>query len=184
VAACLVVLTLAGGADAADVVDAPVPVASDAGGTLARPVPIDDVAPVDVPRPPAGAAPSAWPASLPAPGPVVWLAAGALVLLAARAASRRAARPLPEEVFALLGEAPMGGTHVARVVRFGPKTVLVGVSGSTCTTLAEIEDPHVTAALAAACRGPAPAPPTAVVDLLRTAISRSLAPARRVEAVR
>ena len=111
-------------------------------------------------------------------------AAGGLALLAARTCSRRAVRTLPRDVFALLGEAPLGGTHVARVVRFGPKTVLVGVSGSTCTTLAVIEDAHVTEALAAACRAPAPAPTVTLVDQLRTAVARSLAPARRAEAVR
>ena len=173
---------MAGIASAADATDARV--RPDPGGTLARPVPIDDGVAVRDPLPPAATARPAWPASLPAAGPVVWLAAAGLALLVARAASRRAARPLPGEVFALLGEAPMGGTHVARVLRFGPKTVLVGVGGSTCTTLAVIEDPLVTEALAAACQGPAPAPPMALVEHIRTAVARSLATARRVEAVR
>jgi len=86
------------------------------------------------------------------------LAAAGAGLCVLRAVSRRSVRPLPREAFALLGEAPLGGTLVARVVRFGPKTILVGVSGSTCTTLAEIEDPHVTEALVAACRPAADAP--------------------------
>lgn len=182
--ACIVALSLAGGASAADTVDMPAAMPPDAGDVLARPVPIDGGAPSDVARPPAGAAPSAWPLAPSAAGPVVWLAAGGLALLAARTASRRAVRPLPGNVFALLGEAPLGGTHVARVVRFGPKTVLVGVSGSTCTTLAVIEEAHVTEALAAACHVPAPAPAVPLVDQIRTAVARSLASARRAEAVR
>lgn len=172
--ACLIVLWAAGGVSAADVPPRPDPV-----GPLARPVPIDRIA-ADAPPAPAGAARSAWPAA----GSVVWLAAAGLALLAVRAVSRRAVRPLPGEVFTLLGEAPMGGTHVARVVRFGPKTVLVGVSGSNCTTLAVIEDPGVTDALAAACRGPDPTPPVALLDHVRGAVARSLAPVRRMEAVR
>lgn len=184
VLACLVVLSLAAVARAADAVDMPPAMPPAPGDALARPVPIEGGAPADAARPSAGAARSAWPLSPSAAGPAVWLAAGGLALLAARTCSRRAVRTLPRDVFALLGEAPLGGTHVARVVRFGPKTVLVGVSGSTCTTLAVIEDADVTEALAAACRAPAPAPTVTLVDQLRTAVARSLAPARRAEAVR
>ncbi len=64
---------------------------------------------------------------------------------------RRTMHRPPAEVFAVLGEASLGGQHVARIVRFGPKTILVGVSGATCTTLAEIDDPGVSEAIAAAC---------------------------------
>lgn len=64
----------------------------------------------------------------------------------------------PTDVFAVLGEAPLGGAHVARIVRFGPKTILLGVSGATCTPLAEIEDPDTTDRIVAACR-PGVAPP-------------------------
>jgi flagellar biosynthetic protein FliP len=64
---------------------------------------------------------------------------------------RRTMQRPPAEVFAVLGEASLGGQHVARIVRFGPKTILVGVSGATCTTLAEIDDPGVTDAISAAC---------------------------------
>ena len=63
-------------------------------------------------------------------------------------------RPVPRppaEVFAVLGEASLGGQHVARIVRFGPKTILVGVSGTTCTALAEIDDPDITDSITAAC---------------------------------
>ena len=64
---------------------------------------------------------------------------------------RRAA--LPPDVFEVLGEAPLAGPHTARVVRFGPKTLLVAVSSSGCQTLAEIADPQSTDRIAAACRG-------------------------------
>lgn len=64
---------------------------------------------------------------------------------------RRTMHRPPAEVFAVLGEASLGGQHVARIVRFGPKTILVGVSGATCTTLAEIDDPGATEAITAAC---------------------------------
>jgi flagellar biosynthetic protein FliP len=69
---------------------------------------------------------------------------------------RRTMQRPPAEVFAVLGEASLGGQHVARIVRFGPKTILVGVSGTTCTTLAEIDDPGVTDAISAACRPTGP----------------------------
>lgn len=60
----------------------------------------------------------------------------------------------PTDVFAVLGEAPLGGQHTARIVRFGSKTILVGVSGTTCTPLAEIDDPSATEAIVAACLAP------------------------------
>lgn len=64
---------------------------------------------------------------------------------------RRTMHRPPAEVFAVLGEASLGGQHVARIIRFGPKTLLVGVSGTTCTTLAEIDDSGATEAITAAC---------------------------------
>ena len=61
---------------------------------------------------------------------------------------------LPPDVFEVLGEAPLAGPHTARIVRFGPKTLLVAVSSSGCQTLGEIADPQATDRIAAACRGP------------------------------
>lgn len=72
---------------------------------------------------------------------------------------RRAA--LPSDVFEVLGEAPLAGPHTARIVRFGPKTLLVAVSSSGCQTLGEIADPQATDRIAAACRGPQVPPRTA-----------------------
>ncbi|MFM8803678.1 MAG: flagellar biosynthetic protein FliO, partial [Planctomycetia bacterium] len=60
---------------------------------------------------------------------------------------------LPPDVFDVLGSAPLGGGHAVRIVRFGPKTLLVGVSSAGCQTLADLSDPQATACIAAACRG-------------------------------
>jgi flagellar biosynthetic protein FliP len=68
-------------------------------------------------------------------------------------ASGRRRAALPTDVFEVLGEAPLAGQHAARIVRFGPKTLLVAVSSSGCQTLAEIADPQSTDRIAAACRG-------------------------------
>lgn len=100
--------------------------------------------------------------------------AGCLALLgaaalAARWRSRRSSQPLPAEVFAVLGEASLGGPHSARVVRFGPKTVLVSVTGATCTPLAEIDDAALTDRLADLCR----AHPSAALPSLSALVPRS-----------
>ena len=125
---------------------------------LLEPVPI-------VPLPPPDAFPAA-PSGHPAVGwtdprlafTLVVLAVGTLWL---RSTARRSAPP-PPDVCSVLGEMPLGGTHVARVVRFGPKTILVGVSGGTCRTLAEIDDPVLTDRLVAACRSSEARSPRAV----------------------
>ncbi len=91
--------------------------------------------------------------------------------------ARRSMRPLPSEVFAVLGEAPLGGQHTARIVRFGSKTILVGVSGATCTPLAEIDDAAATERISLACgRSSAPAGPTAADDRRVAAPPRSAVP--------
>lgn len=92
---------------------------------------------------------------------------------------RRTMHRPPAEVFAVLGEASLGGQHVARIVRFGPKTILVGVSGATCTTLAEIDDPGATEAITAAClptaaAGSAAAPTRLGLPLRARAAARAL----------
>jgi flagellar biosynthetic protein FliP len=81
---------------------------------------------------------------------------GAFAMLAAfRFFSQRRPATLPPDVFEVLGSAPLAGAHAVRIVRFGPKTLLVGVSSAGATTLAEITDPQATALIAAACRGQA-----------------------------
>lgn len=67
-------------------------------------------------------------------------------------ASRRVAA-LPPDVFEVLGEASLGGQQSVRIVRFGPRTLLLGVSSSGCQTLAELTDPQATDAIVTACRG-------------------------------
>ena len=70
-----------------------------------------------------------------------------------RLKSLRRAKSLPNDVFELLGEASLGGQQAVRVIRFGPRTLLVGISSSGCKTLAELDDPQTTERIAAACRG-------------------------------
>lgn len=81
------------------------------------------------------------------------IAAAFVVVAAATVVNRRRPIALPPDVFEVLGEASLGGPHAVRVVRFGPKTLLVGVSSAGCHTLAELSDPQATACIAAACRG-------------------------------
>jgi len=78
-------------------------------------------------------------------------ALGALAVL--KVAGKRRAPGLPPDVFDVLGSASLGGQHSVRVVRFGPKTLLVSVSATGCQTLAELSDPQATACVSAACRG-------------------------------
>jgi len=84
---------------------------------------------------------------------LVAIAAAFGVLASLRFLPRRRSMPLPPDVFEVLGSATLGGPHAVRIVRFGPKTLLVSVSASGCTTLAELTDPQATACIAAACRG-------------------------------
>jgi len=85
------------------------------------------------------------------------LAAACLALVVSRIAGRRRAASLPPDVFDVLGTASLGGVHAVRIVRFGPKTLLVAVSAAGCQTLAELADPQATACIVAACRGAHPA---------------------------
>lgn len=79
---------------------------------------------------------------------------GAFAVLAiVRTRAGRGRTRLPTDVFEVLGEAALGNGQSARVVRFGPKTLLVGVSSSGARTLAEIGDVQATECIVAACRG-------------------------------
>jgi flagellar biosynthetic protein FliP len=84
---------------------------------------------------------------------LVAIAAAFAVLASLRFLPRQRTMPLPPDVFEVLGSAMLGGPHPVRIVRFGPKTLLVSVSASGCTTLAEITDAQATACIVAACRG-------------------------------
>ncbi len=83
---------------------------------------------------------------------VAALGVACAVLIGARMVTSRRAPPPPPDVFEVLGTASLGGQHAVRIVRFGPKTLLVGVSAAGAATLAEIADPQATASIAAACR--------------------------------
>ena len=63
---------------------------------------------------------------------------------------------LPPDVFEVLGTGSLGGPHPVRVVRFGPKTLLVSVSAGGCQTLSEITDAEATECIIRACRGQHP----------------------------
>lgn len=75
--------------------------------------------------------------------------------------TRRRPRGLPPDVYELLGAASLGGQHGVRVVRFGPRTLLLSVSPSGCQTLASLDDPQATERIVAACLGPRPPEPAA-----------------------
>jgi len=98
----------------------------------------------------------------PAPAPLVSmstlaiLAAAGVALVVFRVAGRRRAASLPPDVFDVLGTASLGPAHAVRIVRFGPKTLLVSVSAGGCRTLAEVADPQATDCIVAACRGAHP----------------------------
>jgi flagellar biosynthetic protein FliP len=96
-----------------------------------------------------------------APALVDWkilgmLAAGFTAVVALRLLGKRREPTLPPDAFDVLGTASLGGPHSVRIVRFGPKTLLVSVSASGCQTLSELSDPQATACIAAACRGVQP----------------------------
>lgn len=84
--------------------------------------------------------------------PLLAVAAAFALVAAFRFTSLRRAKSLPSDVFELLGEASLGGQQTARIVRFGPRTLLIGVSSAGCQTLAEIDDPQATERIATACR--------------------------------
>ena len=87
------------------------------------------------------------------------IAAAFAVVAGATVVNKRRSLLLPPDVFEVLGEGNLGGPHAVRIGRFGPKTLLVGVSAGGCQTLAELTDPQATACIAAACRGVQPVRP-------------------------
>ena len=76
-----------------------------------------------------------------------------LVLIGVRLFGRRPAFKIPSDVFELLGEATLGNGQTVRIVRFGPKTLLVSTGNGGPKTLSELDDPLATEWIAAACRG-------------------------------
>lgn len=125
--------------------------------------PAPEPAVLDLPAVPLAEKPVAPPRQMPAvrPSPLDWRVVASLAALLAafggiRFMQRRRHTPLPPDVFEVLGDATLGGQHAVRIVRFGPKTLLVSVSSSGCQTLSEIADAEATACIASACRGQHP----------------------------
>ncbi len=106
-------------------------------GRLDDPSPFDlERSPIRGPRRGEGGAQSPW----------GWQLAAFLGALAAAVAILRGVGPrrdaaLPSQSVALLGALPLGGQHGLRVVRFGRRTLLVGISPNGCHLLAETDDP-------------------------------------------
>jgi len=116
-------------------------------GRIDRPLPLTGQAaasPEDQPTASAGRQAGNWTL-------LVAIAAAFLVLAAFRLKPLRASRSLPPDVFDVLGEGSLGGQHAVRVVRFGPRTLLVAVSSAGSQTLAELTDPQATERIVAAC---------------------------------
>jgi len=147
-------------------------------GGVERRLHADEVAPAHLPpvvpldtaaASPAAAARPASPTF--ASGTLLLVAAAALgAVFLLRFTQARRAVSLPPDVFDVLGSATISGQHGVRVVRFGPKTLLVSVSAGGCRTLAELTDPQATACIVEACRGGHPAhAPRPAAGLGRTA---------------
>ena len=76
-----------------------------------------------------------------------------IVLIGVRLFGRRPVFKIPSDVFELLGEATLGNGQTVRIIRFGPKTLLVSTGNGGPKTLSELDDPLATEWIAAACRG-------------------------------
>lgn len=90
-------------------------------------------------------------------GPFDWHAwvvvfAAVAVLVGIRLFSKRKEASVPADVFELLGESTLGNGQSVRIVRFGPKTLLLANGSSGPMTLSELDDPLATEWIAAACR--------------------------------
>jgi len=123
----------------------PVSLADDAGAGGVRPA-----------TPLGGSPAAAVPRPLPDWRLLAALAAAFAAVATYRVFTGRRTVVLPPDVFEVLGEAALGGQQSVRVVRFGPRTLLIGVSSAGCQTLAELNDPQATDRVVAACRGTQP----------------------------
>lgn len=94
---------------------------------------------------------------------VAFLAALAAAVAVLRGLTVPRHAPFPSAAVSLLGTLPLGGQHALRVVRFGRRTLLVGVSPAGCQVIAETDEP-LTAPLTRPVDGPPlPAAPSAVL---------------------
>jgi len=79
-----------------------------------------------------------------------------------RRAAPQGLQPLPNEVFEVLGRAPLAGRQQAHLLRLGNKLVLVSLSPAGAEALAEITDPQEVDRVAGLCRQAQPGSATAV----------------------
>jgi flagellar biogenesis protein FliO len=137
-------------ADAAVVPASLVEAATAAGPAAAR-----SLAPVPLSTEPQPSVGSRTPAFRPLPDWRLLVALGSAFAAVAvyRVVTARRSVGMPPDVFEVLGEASLGGQQSVRIVRFGPRTLLVGVSSAGCQTLAELTDPQATDRMVAACHG-------------------------------
>lgn len=82
----------------------------------------------------------------------VTMAAAVLALAALSWFGKKPPAAVPRDVFEVLGSGQLDRGQRVAVVRFGPKTLLVSVGSSGCSTLSEIDDPKATDTIAHACR--------------------------------
>lgn len=134
----------------------PAPVAPEPPRAQIAPAPRPSTAPLTLAAPQPLAAKPSPPARGPLPDWKLLLAVtaafGILVAFRGVTAYRTSqTAPLPPDVFDVLGSASLGGGQSVRVVRFGPKTLLVSTSTAGCQTLAELTDPQATDRIVAAC---------------------------------
>ncbi len=123
--------------------------------TAAGPAAARSLAPVPLSTEPQPSVGSRTPAFRPLPDWRLLVALGSAFAAVAvyRVVTARRSVGMPPDVFEVLGEASLGGQQSVRIVRFGPRTLLVGVSSAGCQTLAELTDPQATDRMVAACHG-------------------------------
>ena len=145
----------------------PAPAGAVAGPPPARLAP----APLELEPGPRGDAPRNSPRGRPDGAAWGWQLGAFLGSLAAavavlRGLNRHRSPALPADRVALLGALPLGGQHGLRVVRFGRRTLLVGVSPAGCHLLAETDEPLVQtpSATPGTVVGGAPPAPVAAAD--------------------
>lgn len=116
---------------------------------LAEPdvLPASDTRPEDAEKRDAAASPLGFEVTA-----AVTMGGALLALIALSWLSKKQPAAVPRDVFEVLGCAQLDRGHRVAVVRFGPKTLLVSMGGSGCSTLSELDDPAATDTIADACR--------------------------------
>lgn len=80
------------------------------------------------------------------------MAAAVLALVALSWLGKKQPAGVPRDVFEVLGSSQLDRGQRVAVVRFGPKTLLVSMGSSGCSTLSELDDAQATETIAQACR--------------------------------